>query len=54
MREVLGDRNPTSEDLPKLKYVKAILEETLRIRPIVANLTLRESTTEGNWEIIFL
>jgi cytochrome P450 len=47
VHEVLGDRQPTVEDFPKLKYVKAILDETLRLRPIAPNLVLRQSTEDG-------
>jgi cytochrome P450 len=31
--EVLGDRAPTIEDLPKLKLVKMVLEESMRLYP---------------------
>jgi cytochrome P450 len=45
--DVLGGRLPTAEDLPKLRYVKAIMEETLRVRPIVPMLPMRKSAEEG-------
>jgi cytochrome P450 len=33
--EVLGDRMPTLEDLPRLKYTRMVFEEALRITPPV-------------------
>jgi cytochrome P450 len=33
LEEVLGDRAPTVEDLPKLKYTEMIAKETLRLYP---------------------
>jgi hypothetical protein len=47
VREVLGDRPPTANNLPKLRYLKAILEETFRLRPILPTLGLRQTTEEG-------
>jgi len=41
VNEVLKDKDPTEEDLPKLKLVKASLEEALRLRPVAAATTLR-------------
>jgi cytochrome P450 len=31
--DVLGDRSPTAEDLPRLVYLKQVVEEILRLRP---------------------
>lgn len=52
--EVLGSRDPTAEDIPKLRYVKAILEETLRLRPIVPMLPSRTTAEEGACVTIIL
>jgi cytochrome P450 len=39
--EVLQGRDPTAEDIHKLKYCKATLEETLRLRPVVPIISPR-------------
>jgi cytochrome P450 len=31
--EVLGDRDATADDVPRLKYVRAVLSESMRLRP---------------------
>src|SRR6185312_9799013 len=31
--EVLGGRDPAFEDVPRLRYVRQVVEETLRLRP---------------------
>jgi len=33
LREVLGDRAPTLEDLPKLRYTEMVLKESMRLYP---------------------
>jgi len=45
VKEVLGERTLTSEDIPKMKYIKAVLEETLRLRPSFPSL-LRSASKE--------
>lgn len=35
LREVLGDRVPTPEDLPRLRYTEMVLKETMRLYPAV-------------------
>jgi len=47
IQEVVGDRDITSEDINKLKYVRAILDETQRLKPIVPLLQPRISSEEA-------
>jgi cytochrome P450 len=47
VRRVVGDGQPNEESISKLRYTKAVLEETLRFRPIVPALALRISCQEG-------
>ena len=42
---VLGDREPTFEDFPKLPYLKQVVEETLRLRGPVA-MTARNAVAD--------
>jgi cytochrome P450 len=35
LRAVLGDRLPTPEDLPRLRYTEMVLKETMRLYPAV-------------------
>lgn len=47
--QVLGGRQPTVADLPRLVYTRAILEETLRLYPPVPILP-REAVQEENYQ----
>ncbi|MEC7763601.1 MAG: cytochrome P450 [Pseudomonadota bacterium] len=53
LEEVLGGRTPTLADVPKLKYTRAIIDETLRLYPPVPILgrQAREADKIGNYEI---
>eukprot|EP01114_Cavostelium_apophysatum_P019666 TRINITY_DN6400_c0_g1_i1.p1 TRINITY_DN6400_c0_g1~~TRINITY_DN6400_c0_g1_i1.p1 ORF type:complete len:502 (+),score=76.02 TRINITY_DN6400_c0_g1_i1:174-1679(+) len=42
---VLQDRLPTESDLPKLKYLRQVMDESLRLRPLTPTLT--RLLTEG-------
>jgi len=46
VNEVLGDREPNRDDIGKLKYLKATLEETLRLRPIVPFIPARVASKD--------
>jgi cytochrome P450 len=35
VQQVIGDRDITAEDIPKLQYCKQIMQETLRLRPSI-------------------
>ena len=41
---VLGDRPPTSADLPQLQYTRMVLQESMRLRPPVWATERRRST----------
>jgi len=43
VKSVIGDGQPTAESLSKLRYTKAVLEETLRMRPIIPVMSWRIS-----------
>jgi cytochrome P450 len=50
LAEVLGDRAPTLDDVPKLVYTRAVFEETLRLYPpvpLLARQAKREETIRG-------
>eukprot|EP01119_Soliformovum_irregulare_P011658 TRINITY_DN2945_c0_g1_i1.p1 TRINITY_DN2945_c0_g1~~TRINITY_DN2945_c0_g1_i1.p1 ORF type:complete len:403 (-),score=93.86 TRINITY_DN2945_c0_g1_i1:223-1431(-) len=47
IESVLGDREISIEDIPKMRYVRAILDETMRLYPVVANLLPRISEQEA-------
>ncbi|MGO9934927.1 MAG: cytochrome P450 [Steroidobacteraceae bacterium] len=40
---VLGGRNPTLEDLPKLPYTRMVIEEAMRVYPPAPGLSMREA-----------
>eukprot|EP01119_Soliformovum_irregulare_P001267 TRINITY_DN10999_c0_g1_i1.p1 TRINITY_DN10999_c0_g1~~TRINITY_DN10999_c0_g1_i1.p1 ORF type:complete len:485 (-),score=99.75 TRINITY_DN10999_c0_g1_i1:27-1481(-) len=44
VNQVMQDRRLSSEDISKLKYVRAILDETLRVRPVSPTLIARQCT----------
>ncbi|MEA2531097.1 MAG: hypothetical protein QOG89_2741 [Thermomicrobiales bacterium] len=53
LREVLGGRAPTAQDLPRLRYTEAVLQESLRLYPpiwVFARIAAR-STTIGGYRI---
>lgn len=41
LERVLGDRKPSREDVPQLVYTRRIIEESMRLYPPVASLSLR-------------
>lgn len=53
VEEVLGDRRPTLEDLNKLEYTRAVIQETMRIQPpawIIGRRAI-EDVQIGEWQI---
>ncbi|MFI6641836.1 cytochrome P450 [Streptomyces sp. NPDC050504] len=51
VRAVLGDRPPTMEDLPQLKYLKLFIQEALRLYPPlwqVARMPLKDDVLSGH------
>jgi cytochrome P450 len=49
--DVLGDRAPSLDDVPRLRYTRAIIEETLRLYPpipVLAREALRDETVAGH------
>ncbi|CAI5474094.1 unnamed protein product [Closterium sp. Yama58-4] len=53
VREVLGGRIPSHADVPKLKYLEAVIQETLRLMPpayIVGRCACRD-TRLGEWRV---
>ena len=49
VNEVMGNDDPTGDNIPKLRYIKAILEETLRLRPVVTTIPARVCQNDGNF-----
>ncbi len=51
--EVLGDRDPTPEDFPKLGFATQVLEEGMRLRPPVFVMARQaaEAVTIGEWDL---
>jgi cytochrome P450 len=51
--EVLGGREPRAEDIPRLRWVRAIVEETLRLYPPAAVITRKsvEATELGGYRV---
>jgi len=51
--EVLGDRDPTPEDFPKLAFTTQVLEEAMRMRPPVFVLARQaaEDVRIGEWDL---
>jgi cytochrome P450 len=48
--EVLGGREPTFDDVPKLAYVRQVVEESLRLRPpapIIARNVVKDDEIDG-------
>jgi cytochrome P450 len=50
LKQVLNSRAPRIEDLPLLKTVHAVVEETLRLYPPAYSLFLRQATTDVDLE----
>jgi cytochrome P450 len=46
LRAVLGDRDPSHEDLPKLTYTSMVIQESMRVYPPVW-IIIRQATVEG-------
>src|SRR3984893_16754943 len=40
---VLGDRNPTVEDLPNLRYTRMVIEEAMRLFPPAPGMSIRQA-----------
>ena len=51
--EVLGDRDPTPEDFPRLGFATQVLEESMRLRPPVYMLARQaaEDAQIGEWRV---
>ncbi len=53
IRRVLGERAPTPDDMPSLRYLTQTLHETLRLYPVAPALNIRRATrpiTLGAWQ----
>ncbi|KAJ9314762.1 hypothetical protein DTO271D3_5008 [Paecilomyces variotii] len=52
--EVIGKRKITIDDLPKLRYISAVLRETLRLRPTAPAFALRPHPTKNTEDPVTL
>jgi cytochrome P450 len=46
LADVIGDRPPTSADVPKLKYLERVIKETLRMYPPAIGVLARQAQNE--------
>jgi len=48
---VLGDREPTPEDLPRLRYTEMVLKESMRLYPPVWRIARKSESGLRNWRL---